>query len=99
MALSTLRAFRPLKDVMAMSFPSRCGCSPGNKSPSASRHRLFAIHHPGCAEFVGPHAEPPPPKCLPDRHGYRAAFRKFTEDPLGFGGIAHRDAHAEPLRL
>ncbi len=82
------------RDVTSDAFASE-----GDKSPSALRHRLFAIHHPGRAEFVGHHAETLRPECLPDRHSYCAAFRKFTEDALGFSGIVHRDAHAEPLRL
>jgi hypothetical protein len=66
---------------------------------TASPDRLLAIHHPGRTEFVCHHAEALGPKCLPDRHYYRAAFRELTENPLGFGRIIYRDAYAETLRF
>src|SRR5215467_9664901 len=66
---------------------------------TASPDRLLAIHHPGRAEFVCDHAKALGPKCLPDRHDYRAALRELSENPLGFGWIIYRDTYAEALRF
>ena len=80
-------------------FPAPCPiASAGDEllsalSPSAFRN----LPSRACRIYRSPCRNAATGTRLPDRHSYRAAFRKFTEDALRFSGIVHRDAHAEPL--